>query len=222
MLTLTLTLTRTRTRTRTLTHSNSSLKPNPNPKVNSIRAGRSKPGLAMSHLGSVELLARMSAACTEGAKLGSTELLFGPQRISSASSRFWSHDVGTAGAVTLLLQAAMPVALVQSALLSPTSTSSQTDGSSSQIGGGCFSSDNPHTYPSNNCVSFELKGGTNVAFSPPIDYYRSVPFLSRYRIPATSHMPLLYDDRLVLGPLLERARVMYMKIDLMRRGFYPR
>ncbi len=73
-----------------------------------IRARRANPGLAAQHLAAVEAARQLAAASVEGAKPGSTELLFRPSAI--ASGRF-HIAVGTAGAATLVLQAAIPIAL---------------------------------------------------------------------------------------------------------------
>jgi RNA 3'-phosphate cyclase len=74
-----------------------------------IRAGRSKPGLRPQHLAVVRLLSEMTGATTEGDRVGSTHLSFSPGRPRSGSYRY---DVGTAGSLTLLLQALLPVALI--------------------------------------------------------------------------------------------------------------
>ena len=70
--------------------------------ITSIRAGRSKPGLAAQHLTACHLLSGISGAKMSGAALGSTELSFSPGKISGGEYKF---DIGTAGSCTLLLQA---------------------------------------------------------------------------------------------------------------------
>ncbi|MGC9210159.1 MAG: RNA 3'-terminal phosphate cyclase [Acidilobus sp.] len=75
-------------------------------RIFNIRAKRSRPGLQHQHLTSVKALAALTGARVEGATLGSTELTFYPGRIRGGEYTF---DIGTAGSVTLLLQAAMPV-----------------------------------------------------------------------------------------------------------------
>ncbi len=74
--------------------------------ITSIRAGRSKPGLAAQHLTACHLLSSISGAKMSGAGLGSTELSFSPGKISGGEYKF---DIGTAGSCTLLLQAVLPV-----------------------------------------------------------------------------------------------------------------
>lgn len=75
-------------------------------RVFNIRAKRSRPGLQHQHLASVRALAELSGARVEGARLGSTDLTFYPGRLRGGDFTF---DIGTAGSVTLLLQAIMPV-----------------------------------------------------------------------------------------------------------------
>jgi RNA 3'-terminal phosphate cyclase (ATP) len=73
--------------------------------IHRIRAGRKNPGLQAQHLKGVEALARITAAQTEGVSLGSKRVIFIPKKICSGAFRF---EVGTAGSVTLLLQALLP------------------------------------------------------------------------------------------------------------------
>lgn len=129
-------------------------------KVVNIRAKRPNPGLQAQHLTGVRVLAEISDAEVEGAYKGSTTLVFRPRTIRCGSFRF---DVGTAGAITLVIQAALP-ALV----FAPCPT------------------------------TLEISGGTDVAWSPPIDYVR-----------------------LVMLPVLARMGVR-ASIELIRRGHYPR
>lgn len=77
-------------------------------RIHSIRAGRRNPGLAPQHLTNVLALAQICDAEVQGAKLGSTEIIFHPQ----SPSRFgdYTFDVseaaqkGSAGSVSLILQ----------------------------------------------------------------------------------------------------------------------
>lgn len=66
-----------------------------------IRAGREKPGLRPQHLTAVRAVARVTGAEVEGDRIGSSELAFRPGPVSAGSYQF---DVGTAGAVSLILQ----------------------------------------------------------------------------------------------------------------------
>lgn len=75
-------------------------------RVYNIRVKRSRPGLQHQHLESVNAIAKMSHGRVEGARIGSTEVTFYPGKISGGE---YSFDIGTAGSVTLLLQAIMPL-----------------------------------------------------------------------------------------------------------------
>ncbi len=74
-----------------------------------IRAGRKNPGLQAQHLASVRAIVEVTGAEVRGAELGSSELQFIPGQIRGGARRF---DVGTAGAVSLVLQTILaPLAL---------------------------------------------------------------------------------------------------------------
>ncbi|XP_049543017.1 RNA 3'-terminal phosphate cyclase [Anopheles darlingi] len=77
-------------------------------RIRQIRQGRKKPGLAAQHLAGVELLRDMCQGRVNGASLGSTEIEFYPNHIGQG--RFCGH-VQTAGSISLLLQAALPIAI---------------------------------------------------------------------------------------------------------------
>lgn len=77
-------------------------------RISSIRAGRENPGLRPQHLAVCRLLAEITGAKMEGAQIGSAQLVFEPGKIKEGD---YSFDIGTAGACTLLLQAALPVLL---------------------------------------------------------------------------------------------------------------
>jgi len=70
--------------------------------VHHIRAGRKPPGLRPQHLKGVEALAQITGGRTEGVKMGSETIEFIPGETVTGHHRF---DVGSAGAVTLVLQA---------------------------------------------------------------------------------------------------------------------
>jgi len=67
-----------------------------------IRAGRSRPGLQAQHLAAVRLAAQLCAARLSGDALHSGELTFEPGPLREGQ---FSIDIGTAGSMTLLLQA---------------------------------------------------------------------------------------------------------------------
>lgn len=70
--------------------------------VTDIRKGRPNPGLKSQHLFCIKALEDLSNAKAEGAVLGSETVTFFPGTIQS---RTLSIDIGTAGSITLLLQA---------------------------------------------------------------------------------------------------------------------
>ena len=79
--------------------------------LRNIRAKRSKPGLMAQHLVCVEASAKISQAEVEGAKLGSTSLVFQPGEVRSGRYRF---DIPTAGSTSLVLQTIfLPLAMVE-------------------------------------------------------------------------------------------------------------
>jgi RNA 3'-phosphate cyclase len=128
--------------------------------VKNIRSKRPTPGLRAQHMTAIKAVAALSDAETRGLELGSTDLFFTPRKKMSGSFVF---DVGTAGSISLVLQALMPAAAFSS--------------------GG---------------AEFEITGGTDVRWSPTIDYVRFVvlPMLSR------------------LGYVAE--------LKVLRRGHYPK
>lgn len=77
-------------------------------RLHDIRARRSPPGLAPQHLTAVKAVAALCDAHVEGLELRSPELIFRPNRLRGGEFRF---DIGTAGSITLVLQALLPAAL---------------------------------------------------------------------------------------------------------------
>jgi RNA 3'-phosphate cyclase len=76
-------------------------------KIENIRANRPNPGLQPQHLTAVSAVAKLCNAKTD-AKLGSTSVVFEPRKIKSGRQ---SINIGTAGAISLVLQPAILVAL---------------------------------------------------------------------------------------------------------------
>lgn len=72
--------------------------------ITNIRAKRERPGLAAQHLTAVKGVASLCSATVEGAQVGSTALVFRPQKISAGMHRL---DVGTAGSIPLVLQSCL-------------------------------------------------------------------------------------------------------------------
>ena len=73
-------------------------------RVNNIRLGRKDPGLKAQHVHCVKALQQLCNAKADGAEIGSKELLFVPGKISAKNL---TVDIGTAGSITLLLQAVL-------------------------------------------------------------------------------------------------------------------
>ena len=73
--------------------------------IDQIRARRDKPGLAPQHLAAVRAVATLCDARVSGLELRSQRIEFTPGRLRGGEFRF---DVGTAGSVTLVLQAVLP------------------------------------------------------------------------------------------------------------------
>ena len=129
-------------------------------KIVNIRARRRNPGLQPQHLTAVRALAKLSSARVVGAEVGSMQLVFEPGEPRGGSYVF---DVGTAGSVTLVLQALIPAL----------------------------------PFLDRDTV-IELRGGTDVPWSPTVDYMR-----------------------FVFIPLAMRFG-MRMDLEVVRRGHYPR
>jgi len=100
--------------------------------ITNIRSGRPKPGLMSQHLNAVKAVADLSGASVNGLELGSTELFFNPKKLKGGEFKV---DIGTAGSITLILQAFMIPAIF---------------------------AENP--------VKITIIGGTDVKWSPSIDY----------------------------------------------------
>jgi len=73
-------------------------------KVSKIRSGRKKPGLKAQHLHCIKALEKLCNAKTKGAELGSDYLEFVPGILKGKNIEV---DIGTAGSVTLFLQAVL-------------------------------------------------------------------------------------------------------------------
>ncbi len=76
--------------------------------ITNIRSNRPKPGLQAQHLTAVKAVADLCEADVTGAEIGSTSFLFIPKIIKEGKYKW---DIGTAGSVTLVLQALLPAAL---------------------------------------------------------------------------------------------------------------
>ena len=129
-------------------------------RIRGIRAKRPKPGLKPQHLEAVKAVSKIASGKLEGARIGSTELIFEPGYVRGGRYKF---DIGTAGSVTLLLQTVIPLLIF-----------------------------------SNEKSILEVRGGTDVRWSPSADYFGHV-FLA----------------------LLEKGNI-GINFDMVRRGYYPK
>jgi RNA 3'-phosphate cyclase len=71
-------------------------------RIYNIRANRKPNGLRPQHLTAVKAVADICNAKLKGAEVSSTEIIFEPDSIEGGS---FSWDIGTAGSITLVLQA---------------------------------------------------------------------------------------------------------------------
>jgi RNA 3'-terminal phosphate cyclase len=125
--------------------------------ITNIRAGRPKPGLASQHLTGATLLSQVAPGSgVVGMKLGSTDLRYrpGPPVKLVPAHQAFVADAVTAGAVTLMVQIALPVLALA---VHPEAV-----------------------VPDHARVELTLLGGTNVSHSPPVDHVLHVllPLLS--------------------------------------------
>lgn len=73
-------------------------------KVFNIRANRPNPGLRRQHMTAIEAVAKICNAKTKGLHVGSSVIEFHPGELTGGIYKF---DVGTAGSITLILQACL-------------------------------------------------------------------------------------------------------------------
>ena len=78
-------------------------------RIDNIRARRDKPGLAPQHLAAVSAVGKLCAAKIGGLALRSQSITFEPQQKPHGGD--YRFDIGTAGSITLVLQALLPVLL---------------------------------------------------------------------------------------------------------------
>jgi RNA 3'-terminal phosphate cyclase (ATP) len=75
-------------------------------RIANIRANRDKPGLAAQHVAAIHAVAGLCAAEVDGVAVGAQSIGFAPHGLVGGEFRF---DVGTAGSVSLVAQAILPV-----------------------------------------------------------------------------------------------------------------
>lgn len=71
-------------------------------KIKNIRYNRPNPGLRPQHVTSIKALEQLCTAKTKGVRVGSTIIEFYPEAMKGGT---YSFDIGTAGSITLVLQA---------------------------------------------------------------------------------------------------------------------
>jgi RNA 3'-terminal phosphate cyclase (ATP) len=76
--------------------------------IENIRYNRKIPGLRPSHLSTIKILGKICNAKIDGLSVGSTSITFVPGQIQDTKLQ---ENVGTAGSISLILQAIIPVSL---------------------------------------------------------------------------------------------------------------
>ena len=128
--------------------------------IQNIRSKRKNPGLNFQHLHSVKTISKLCNGEVLNAYLGSQSIKFKPNKLIE---RDLEVDIGTAGSITLFLQAIIPTVAL-----------------------------------SNIDLKITIKGGTDVKWSPTINYLQEV-YRPIYRI-----LGIEFD------------------VKLIRRGYYPK
>jgi RNA 3'-phosphate cyclase len=133
-------------------------------RLNAIRHNRPVPGLSKQHLEVARLLCELASATMHGAELRSCTLDFHPGEANSVLRL--ERNIGSAGAISLVIQSVMPYIVARNNLF---------DTMSHNSGKHCS-------------TEIELIGGTNVPFSPPMDHLQLVmmPVLSAMNVLASA------------------------------------
>ncbi|MFH8080744.1 MAG: RNA 3'-terminal phosphate cyclase [Candidatus Aenigmatarchaeota archaeon] len=131
-------------------------------KITNIRKGKkdAKPGLKPQHMTVVKILGDFCNAEINGLKENSLEIEFKPWQITARDRKI---DIGTAGSISLFIQAVLPVLIF-----------------------------------AEKEVNLQIKGGTDVAWSPTINYIKFV------------FLPMIRKMGINAG------------LEIERHGFYPR
>ncbi len=77
-------------------------------KIYNIRKKRKKPGLKKQHIACIKAVKKLCNADVEGLYEGSDEVVFIPKKLSSKSFKI---DIGSAGAISLVIQSLLPLSL---------------------------------------------------------------------------------------------------------------
>jgi RNA 3'-phosphate cyclase len=83
--------------------------------VKNVRGARKVPGLRPQHSATLKILRDVCGGTLEGGDVGSTEFTFVPGALKNTSPRLL--DLGTAGSITLVLQALVPAVAISKASL---------------------------------------------------------------------------------------------------------
>ena len=73
--------------------------------IENIRHNRKTPGLKPSHLAAIKILSKICNAQVDGLQIGSTSIKFFPNEVQDMNLK---ENVGTAGSISLILQAIIP------------------------------------------------------------------------------------------------------------------
>jgi RNA 3'-terminal phosphate cyclase (ATP) len=116
-------------------------------RITKIRAKRKKPGLAQQHITAIKAVAKLCNGKYTNLKPGISTLEFTPGNLKLKNIKYY-FDIGTAGSITMVLQACMPLLVFCENL---------------------------------NKVEIKIRGGTDVNWSPPIDYFNLI-FLENLKL----------------------------------------
>ncbi|KAJ3384332.1 hypothetical protein HDU92_003634 [Lobulomyces angularis] len=115
-------------------------------RIKNIRVKRKPPGLRKQHVVGVLAAGQLCDAEIEGAFVGSEVLTYTPKDAVIKSDEIIHIEIGSAGACSLVVQTILPILLFAK------------------------------TTTTNKEVKVSISGGTNVSFSPPVDYLQHVLF----------------------------------------------
>ncbi|KAF9426919.1 hypothetical protein BGZ94_005797 [Podila epigama] len=164
--------------------------------IRNIRANRPKPGLKNQHLAGIRLVNDICKGKLKGDELHSQQIVFKPSSLKPAGASYMA-DSTTAGAITLLIQVSFPV------LLFCPSPSLED-----------FLEGDPPLMQ-----TVDLKGGTDVPFSPPIDYICHVfnPLFSRMFCDGQKRCLIQIDRR---GFMARGGGQVRMQVQSLLKGEY--
>ena len=80
-------------------------------RIFNIRGNRPKPGLRAQHLAGLNLVHQLTGGHLEGCQLHSTQITYKPDNLKNNLKSDFQMDIGNNGAISLLVQICLPVAL---------------------------------------------------------------------------------------------------------------